>query len=233
MRRARFALAPDKQPLGEPLWVEYARTFFPIIVIVLAVRSFVFEPFRIPSDSMMPTLQAGDFIFVNKYAYGLRLPVLNTKVTAGHAPKRGDVIVFRLPSNPRVNYIKRLIGLPGDHVQVRNNLLTINGQPQPQRAAGFYSGPKDDEEAYSGAPLAIEQLGTLAHPVMFAYKPDTDFDQIVPKGYYFFMGDNRNNSLDSRFPGHVGFVPEQNLVGRAVRVWLNFKYLNRIGEAIH
>jgi signal peptidase I len=233
MRRARAALAPGKEPLAEPVWVEYARTFFPIIVIVLAVRSFVFEPFRIPSDSMMPTLQAGDFIFVNKYAYGLRLPVVNAKVTAGHPPERGDVIVFRLPSNPRVNYIKRLVGLPGEHVEVRNNLVYINGRLQPQERDGFYSGPKEDREIYQGAPLGTEQLGAVRHPVMFAHQLPKDFDEVVPAGYYFFMGDNRNNSQDSRFADQVGFVPEQNLVGRAVRVWLNFSYLNRIGEAIH
>ena len=117
------ALAPGSGPLPEPVWVEYARTFFPIIVIVLGVRSFVFEPFRIPSDSMMPTLQDGDFIFVNKYAYGLRLPVINAKVTEGHLPERGDVIVFRLPSNPSVNYIKRLVGCPATRRIVRNNQL--------------------------------------------------------------------------------------------------------------
>jgi signal peptidase I len=234
MSRARSALAPGKEALPEPVWVEYARTFFPIIVIVLAVRSFVFEPFRIPSDSMMPTLQAGDFIFVNKYAYGLRLPVINSKVTEGTVPERGDVIVFRLPTNPRINYIKRLVGLPGDHIRVVDNQVYIGGQLQPQQLAGTYAGPKDDEGQYHEAPLGREQLGTVLHPVMFANnRPSTDFDGEVPKGYYFFMGDNRNNSQDSRFADAVGFVPEQNLVGRAVRVWLNFSYLNRIGAAIH
>jgi len=240
MTRARAQHAPGAEPLPEPVWVEYARTFFPIIVIVLAVRSFVFEPFRIPSDSMMPTLQDGDFIFVNKYAYGLRLPVVNAKVTEGHLPQRGDVIVFRLPSNPRVNYIKRLVGLPGDLIRVDDNQLYVNGEPQRQQSAGTYAGPKDCSdprdrdchEEYRGAPVAIEQLGAVAHPIMFAYKPPTPFDQQVPPGYYFFMGDNRNNSLDSRFADAVGFVPEENLVGRAVRVWLNFRYFNRIGEAI-
>jgi signal peptidase I len=231
--RARAALAPGKEPLAEPVWVEYARTFFPIILIVLAVRSFVFEPFRIPSDSMMPTLQDGDFIFVNKYAYGLRLPVVNTKVTAGHAPERGDVIVFRLPSNPRVNYIKRLVGLPGEHVQVRDNEVFIDGRLQPQERTGIYSGPKEDSVWYAGAAVGREQLGAVVHPIMYANKSPTDFDERVPPGYYFFMGDNRNNSQDSRFAPEVGFVPEQNLVGRAVRVWLNFLYPNRIGEAIH
>ncbi|MGH8264244.1 MAG: signal peptidase I [Steroidobacteraceae bacterium] len=232
MRRARAALAPGKEPLAEPLWAEYARTFFPIIVIVLAVRSFVLEPFRIPSDSMMPTLQAGDFIFVNKYAYGLRLPVINAKVTAGHGPKRGDVIVFRLPANPRVNYIKRLVGLPGDQVEVRDNRVYINGTLQPLKPVGIYSGPKDEEGRYQDAPLLVERLGDVSHSVLFANQPSRDFNEKVPAGYYFFMGDNRNNSQDSRFPEAVGFVPEQNLVGRAVRVWLNFRYLNRIGEAI-
>ncbi len=233
MNRARRPLAPGAEPLPEPIWVEYARTFFPIIVIVLGVRSFVFEPFRIPSDSMMPTLQDGDFIFVNKYAYGLRLPVVNTKVTAGHAPERGDVIVFRLPSNPRVNYIKRLVALPGEHVHVVENLVYINGKLQPQQLTGTYSGPKGDTEYYYQVPLGTEELGSVLHPVMYARKPSTDFDADVPPGYYFFMGDNRNNSMDSRFTPNVGFVPEQNLVGRAVRVWFNLGFLNRIGQAIH
>jgi signal peptidase I len=233
MNRARRTLAAGKEPLPEPVWVEYARTFFPIIVIVLGVRSFIFEPFRIPSDSMMPTLQDGDFIFVNKYAYGLRLPVINTKVTAGHAPERGDVIVFRLPSNPKVNYIKRLVALPGEHVHVADNLVYINGKLQAQQVTGNYSGPKGDTEYYYQVPLGTEQLGNVLHPVMYARKPSTDFDADVPRGYYFFMGDNRNNSQDSRFAQEVGFVPEQNLVGRAVRVWFNLGYLSRIGQGIH
>ena len=232
MNRMRRTHAPGSEPLPEPVWVEYARTFFPIIVIVLGVRSFVFEPFRIPSDSMMPTLQDGDFIFVNKYAYGLRLPVINTKVTAGHPPARGDVIVFRLPSNPRVNYIKRLVALPGEHVHVADNQVYIDGKRQAQQITGTYSG-KGHNEYYDEVPLGMEHLGGVLHPVMYAQKPSTDFDADVPPGDYVFMGDNRNNSQDSRFAYVVGFVPEQNLVGRAVRVWFNLGSLDRIGQAIH
>jgi signal peptidase I len=201
----------------EPVVVEYARSFFPVIFIVLLIRSFLFEPFRIPSDSMMPTLLDGDFIFVNKFSYGLRLPVVNAKMVSIGEPKRGDVIVFRLPSDPATNYIKRLIGLPGDHIVVRDKQLYINGNRMPVELEGTYQGHHHD-----GARLGVEHLDTVDHQVL--YLPDRytrDYDNVVPAGHYFFMGDNRDNSRDSRFE-EVGFVPERNLVGKAVRIWLNW-----------
>jgi signal peptidase I len=205
--------------VGEPLLVQYARSFFPVILIVLLIRAFVFEPFRIPSASMMPGLVAGDFILVNKFSYGLRLPVTNTKIVPIGEPKRGDVIVFLLPSNPSIHFIKRLIGLPGDHVVVRNNRLTVNGTLIPMKPDGAYAG----DDGFAGAELALERFGAAQHIVMLARNREaTDFDAVVPAGHYFFMGDNRNDSEDSRFP-IVGFVPERNLVGHAVRIWMNWQ----------
>jgi len=227
---------PAQSP--EPVLVNYARSLFPVILIVLVVRSFVVEPFRIPSESMMPNLVDGDFIFVTKYSYGLRLPVFNTQILPTGEPHRGDVIVFRLPKDPSIHYVKRLIGLPGDHVVVRDNRLTINGSPIALTPDGAYSnGGNSDGREFAGAPLAVEKLGKAEHEVMFAAdRSPTDFDTIVPAGHYFFMGDNRNDSQDSRFP-QVGFIPEANLVGRASRIWLNwdfpgFPHLNRIGMRI-
>jgi signal peptidase I len=218
--------------VGERKITAYARSFFPVLLIVIVVRSFLFEPFRIPSPSMMPNLVDGDFIFVSKFAYGLRLPVINTKVLPTGEPHRGDVVVFRLPADPSVHYIKRLIGLPGDHIVVRDNRLTINGAQIPMAYDGNYSGGY----GFSGSELGLEQLGDK-HLVMFATnRSSTDFDAIVPAGHYFFMGDNRNDSQDSRFP-QVGFVPETNLVGRATRIWMNWQLpgwprWNRIGAPI-
>ena len=218
----------------EPNWlIRQARSLLPIIIVVLAVRSFVFEPFRIPSASMMPGLVDGDFIVVNKFSYGLRLPVLNTKILSIGEPERGDVIVFRLPTNPSVNYIKRLIGKPGDHVTVRNNQVTINGVAVSLRPAGRYSGGY----GFDGAQLVSERLDAGDHLLMLAQnRVPTDFDGLVPAGQYFLMGDNRNDSEDGRFPV-VGFVPEKNLVGHAVRIWLNLQLphwpkWNRIGTKI-
>jgi len=217
----------------EPVLVEYARSFFPIILIVLVIRSFLFEPFRIPSDSMMPTLLDGDFIFVNKFTYGLRLPVINREVVPLGQPERGDVVVFRLPSDPSVNYIKRLVGLPGDHIVVREKRVYVNGELQPVTLDGMYP-------AFNSTPLAQiadERLGTRDHQVLYiAERPSVDFDDVVPEGHYFFMGDNRDNSRDSRFP-EVGYVPADNVVGKAVRIWLNWRLphapiWNRIGEAV-
>jgi signal peptidase I len=217
----------------EPALVEYARSFFPIILVVLLFRSFLFEPFRIPSASMMPGLVDGDFIVVNKFAYGLRLPLLNTKVAQIGEPQRGDVVVFRSPGDPSTNLIKRLVGLPGDTVVVRNNRVFINGVPIRLEPDGIYS----DGYGFSGSPLGLEQFGQTRHVIMFA--PDryaTDFEGIVPAGHYFFMGDNRNDSEDSRF-SKVGFVPEQNLVGHAMRIWMNWQVpgwprFGRIGKEI-
>jgi signal peptidase I len=215
-RRRRAARG---SPVAQPHAVYYARSFLPVILVVLVVRAFVFEPFRIPSASMMPGLVDGDFIFVNKFSYGLRLPLLNTKIAELGEPKRGDVIVFRLPTDPSVHFIKRLVGLPGDHIVVRDNQIIINGETVQRQADGVYSGGY----GFSGAPLALERLGAEQHVIMFA--PDrygADYDAVVPMGHYFFMGDNRNDSEDSRFP-KVGFVPEENLVGHAVRVWMNWQ----------
>jgi signal peptidase I len=220
-------------PLKEPVLVEYARSFFPIILIVLLIRSFLFEPFRIPSDSMMPTLLDGDFIFVNKFTYGLRLPVINTEVLDFGEPRRGDVVVFRLPSDPSTNYIKRLVGLPGDRIEVRDRRLYINGEPQPVVLDGSYEGL-----GHTGARIAEESLAGVTHRVLYIpERPSVDFEGVVPDGHLFFMGDNRDNSRDSRFP-EVGFVPEENVVGKAVRIWLNWNLPNapiwsRIGDAIH
>lgn len=225
----------------EPIAVEYARSFFPVILLVLVIRSFVFEPFRIPSDSMMPTLFDGDFIFVSKYSYGLRLPVINTLVVPTGKPQRGDVIVFRLPPNPKINYIKRLVGLPGDRIRVdENNQLYVNDVPMAQMRAASYTGPKQDLWNYSGVPTAYEQLDTHRHLIMFANGSVKVGEWLVPAGHFFFMGDNRNNSKDSRFledSEAPGFVPEQNLVGKAVRIWLNLDtrdgpLWSRIGHAI-
>jgi signal peptidase I len=243
--RRRKALAAragtPSERVREPVAVEYARSFFPVILLVLVIRSFLFEPFRIPSDSMMPTLFDGDFIFVSKYSYGLRLPVTNTLIFATGSPHRGDVIVFRLPPNPKINYIKRLVGLPGDRITVdERNQVYVNGVLQPQTPGPVYSGPKQTQWNYAGVPTAIEQLGAKRHLIMFARGSVTSGEWTVPAGHYFFMGDNRNNSKDSRWQGDPeapGFVPEQNLVGRAVRIWLNLDtrdgpLWNRIGNAI-
>ncbi len=225
----------------EPVAVEYARSFFPVIVLVLVIRSFLFEPFRIPSDSMMPTLFDGDFIFVSKYSYGLRLPVSNTLVIPTGSPQRGDVIVFRLPPNPKINYIKRLVGLPGDRIRVdAANQLYVNDIPMVQKPGPTYSGPKQDLWNYAGVPTATETLGTKQHLIMFANGGVKEGEWVVPAGHYFFMGDNRNNSKDSRWldePDAPGFVPERNLVGKAVRIWLNLDTRDgplwrRIGTAI-
>ena len=243
-RRRRQLAATAGTPserVREPLAVEYARSFFPVIVLVLVIRSFLFEPFRIPSDSMMPTLFDGDFIFVSKYSYGLRLPVSNTLLIPTGTPQRGDVIVFRLPPNPKINYIKRLVGLPGDRIRVdENNQLYVNDKPMPQERGPVYSGPKQDMLNYADAPTAFEQLGDKRHLVMFAHGGVKAGEWVVPAGHYFFMGDNRNNSKDSRFQDEIdapGFVPEQNLVGKAVRIWLNLDTRDgplwrRIGNAI-
>jgi signal peptidase I len=217
----------------EPIVVEYARSFFPIILLVLVIRSFLYEPFRIPSDSMMPTLLDGDFIFVNKFTYGLRLPVLNTEIVPLGEPQRGDVVVFRLPSDPSTNYIKRLVGMPGDHVVVREKRVYINDVLQEVQLDGY-------SEPYGSTPRAqigLETLGDRQHRTLYIEeRPSYDFDDVVPAGHFFFMGDNRDNSRDSRFP-EVGYVPEGHVVGKAVRIWLNWNLPNaplweRIGLAI-
>ena len=250
--RTRGARAAGKDPalIPEPGTVDYARSFFPVALVVLVLRSFIFEPFRIPSDSMMPTLLDGDFIIVNKYAYGLRLPVLNRKIVPIGEPQRGDVVVFRYPLDPSVNYIKRLVGVPGDHVEIRSDRLTINGKTVPFKVIRTYN-----DGCYINMQLAEEHLGLHDHQALLCpvplqvtagppagcdrresrgyfcnaqTRPDADtavfgqtgpLEEVVPPGMYFMMGDNRDNSEDGRV---WGFVPENNLVGKATRIWFNW-----------
>jgi signal peptidase I len=213
--------------LGLLTLVEYSRSFFPVLLFVLVIRSFVFEPFRIPSGSMMPTLLKGDFIFVQKFAYGLRLPVTEMKIIETGTPERGDVVVFRLPSDPSINYIKRVVGLPGDVIVYRRHQLTINGEVVES---------EKHPRASNSDPRYIEQLGAREHEIRINsashVRGDGEFE--VPEGHYFMMGDNRDNSTDSRF---IGYVPESHLVGEAVRIWLHMDGLNwprweRIGDKI-
>ena len=239
-RGAALAGTPPER-VREPIAVEYARSFFPVIVLVLVIRSFLFEPFRIPSDSMMPTLFDGDFIFVSKFSYGLRLPVTNTLLISTGAPQRGDVIVFRLPPNPKINYIKRLVGLPGDHVRVdENNQVYINGKPVPQERGPVYSGPKQDLWNYAGVPTAFEQLGAHRHLIMFANGSVKTGEWLVPPGTISSWATTATTARTAAGEGDTdapGFVPAQNLVGKAVRIWLNLDTRDgplwrRIGNAI-
>ena len=234
LQRARRRKAAGGRSAKDPVLVEYAKSFFPILLLVLLLRSFLFEPFRIPSGSMMPTLLEGDFIFVNKFAYGLRLPVINSKFVEVDEPKRGDVVVFRLPSDPSVNYIKRVVGLPGDVIDYDqgSKRLTVNGMPMPVEVLGDY----EDDVQYR---LARENLDGVEHSVLLMPGHVSRGGVYnVPEGHYFVMGDNRDNSRDSRFEG-VEFIPEERLVGRAVRIWMNWRnpsqggpQWNRIGQGI-
>ena len=207
--------------------VDYSRSFFPVLLFVLVIRSFVFEPFRIPSGSMMPTLLQGDFIFVKKYAYGLRLPVTETKIVETGAPERGDVVVFRLPADPNVNYIKRVIGLPGDTLRYERHELTINGEKVPL---------EQHPDATPFNPRFVERLSERQHEILITNPGYMRNDGVytVPDGHYFVMGDNRDNSRDSRF---IDAIPETHLVGEAVRIWMHIDGLSwprwdRIGAKI-
>ena len=203
-----------------PVLVEYARSFFPVVFIVLVLRSFLFEPFRIPSGSMMPTLLVGDFILVNKFAYGVRLPVLNTKIIENGQPRRGDIVVFRFPKDPTVDYIKRVIGLPGDRIGNYHKQIFINGVPMAQTPDGRYAGGTQGE-SMTGEPLLTEDLQALRHQILIRSQDPSarEGEFLVPEGHYFVMGDNRDNSNDSRF---WGAVPEANLVGRAFFIWMSW-----------
>ncbi len=204
---------------NEPLLVEYARSFFPVVLIVLLLRSFIVEPFRIPSGSMMPTLLIGDFILVNKFVYGVRLPVINTKIVELGEPKRGDVVVFRYPKNPKIDYIKRVIGLPGDKVSYYNKKVYINDKPMTQISLGAYQG-LGKGESMTGAKHITENLTTVEHSILLLEgRQSVESVYIVPNGHYFVMGDNRDNSNDSRY---WGTVPEANLVGKAFFIWMNW-----------
>jgi signal peptidase I len=230
----------------EPVVVDMARAFFPVIVVVFLIRSFWVEPFKIPSGSMKPTLLVGDFILVNKYTYGIRIPVINKKVMDVNPVARGDVVVFRYPADPSVDYIKRVVGLPGDKIVYRNKHITVNGVEAPMQGSGFYT---DSELNFLRLPTFSEKLGNHAHQMMivpaqppvelsqvrqFAHREnceynDDGFSCTVPPGEYFMMGDNRDQSSDSRY---WGFVPDDHIKGRAFLVWMNFGDFKRIGNGI-
>jgi len=214
---------------ADPVLVEYSRSFFPVILAVFLIRSFVVEPFKIPSGSMMPTLLAGDFILVNKFTYGLRVPILNNTFIEVGKPERGDVFVFHYPPDPSIDYIKRVIGVPGDKIEYRNKQLFINGEPAQLTLIDDYQYVAPGLNMVT-AKHYQEQLGGVSHDVLIEDSSlAIDGEVVVPAGHYFAMGDNRDNSKDSRF---WGFVPEQNLVGKAFLIWWNFDNFNRIGNSI-
>ena len=215
----------------EPVLVDYSRAFFPVLAIVLVLRSFIAEPYKIPSASMMPNLLIGDFILVNKFSYGLRLPINNYKFVAIGEPKRGDVVVFKPPHDPQNNWIKRVIGLPGDKITFQGNALTINGQPLTYKEIGTYSG-RGVAAGLSSAALLQEDLLGRTHDILEGLDRHVgEGEWLVPQGHYFVMGDNRDNSEDGRLwpeygadgqllPNH-NFLPEENLRGKAFLIWLN------------
>ncbi|MEP6943343.1 MAG: signal peptidase I [Betaproteobacteria bacterium] len=245
--RHRAAGAP------EPWWIEYPKSFFPVLLIVFLLRSFIAEPFKIPSSSMRPTLEVGDFILVNKFAYGLRLPILEKKVISTSDPQRGDVIVFRYPANPSQDFIKRLVGLPGDEVTYRDKKLTVNGVPWTQTADGNYG--YLEGLAYANTERFFEKTSDRDHAIavnpavppvyphnvrMFPGRENCVYNERgftckVPAGSYFMMGDNRDNSDDSRY---WGFVPDDHIRGKAFFIWFNWDDISslafkRIGSSIH
>ena len=228
--------------LMQPWWLDWTAGLFPVIAVVFVLRSFLFEPFKIPSGSMIPTLRVGDLILVNKFHYGVRLPVINTKIIDNHQPQRGDVMVFRYPPQPSLDYIKRVVGVPGDEVAYLNKVLTINGVPVPKKPLPDFFEPdamrygKQFQEIQNGRTYGTlnddERPAFVPGASDFMYKDHCRYTVEgvvckVPDGHYFLMGDNRDNSLDSRY---WGFVPEANIVGRAFFVWMNFGDLGRIGR---
>ena len=233
----------------QPWWIEYPASFFPVILVVFLLRSFLVEPFKIPSGSMLPTLLVGDFILVNKFTYGIRLPVINTRVVEINDPQRGEVMVFRYPENPSLDYIKRVVGVPGDEIVYADNRLTINGKPVPLRPDGEYNYLEGGLN-YVATARFEEKLGNHAHAVLlqaavppvqlggvqrFPFRDNCAYNESgfrckVPARHYFLMGDNRDSSSDSRY---WGFVPERNIVGRAFMIWWNFDDFKRIGRSIN
>ena len=224
----------------EPWYVEYAKSFFPVIFLVFTLRSFLVEPFKIPSGSMMPTLLAGDYILVNKFTYGLRVPILNNTFFETNHPKRGDVFVFHYPPEPTIDYIKRVVGLPGDKIQYQDKHLIINGKVLDVKFEDNYEYEMQGANIIS-ARRSLEQLGDVQHNILIHDIPNQYNDDApgaklqagetitVPEGNYFAMGDNRDNSADSRV---WGFVPEHNLVGKAFFIWMNIDKFGRIGTSI-
>jgi signal peptidase I len=236
LRRRRAAGAK------QPWWVEYSVSFFPVILIVFVLRSFLVEPFKIPSSSMVPTLLVGDFILVNKFTYGIRLPVVNKKIVELGSPQRGDVMVFRYPEDPSLDYIKRVVGVPGDRLEYRNKRLSINGSPVPLRQIDDYL----SKERMQFSRRHVETLNGHEHQILleedapafvapsrsFPHTGNCNYNMsglacTVPPGHYFMMGDNRDNSSDSRV---WGFVPDENIVGKAFFIWLNLNELGRFGS---
>lgn len=228
--------------LMQPWWLDWTAGLFPVILAVFVLRSFLFEPFKIPSGSMVPTLRVGDLILVNKFHYGIRMPVFNNLLIPNNDPQRGDVMVFRYPPQPSLDYIKRVVGVPGDEVAYLNKRLTVNGQPVPQEPrSDFFDGESMRYAKQFGETLGGKVYGTLndedrpafvAGATDFPYKDQCRYSVEgvvckVPPGHYFMMGDNRDNSLDSRY---WGFVPDSNIVGKAFFVWMNFSDLGRIGS---
>jgi signal peptidase I len=226
----------------EPWWIEYPKSFFPVILIVFLLRSFLVEPFKIPTGSMVPTLLVGDFILVSKFAYGIRLPLINKKIVGLGDPHRGDVMVFRFPEDPSIDYIKRVVGIPGDKIVYENKRLSINGVPQPHKQIADYLNRErvhysaQFEETLGGVEHAILQEGDAPAAIPFTrpfpFRENCNYNAegvrcTVPPGHYFVMGDNRDNSADSRV---WGFVPDENIVGKAFFIWFNFNELSRIGR---
>ncbi len=234
--RKRKHMSADKMPII----IDYARSFFPVLLIVFLLRSFLFEPFRIPTGSLEPTLLIGDFILVNKFAYGIRLPVMHRKISPVGDIKRGDIIVFRFPPNPSVDYIKRVIGVPGDHISYVNKVLTVNGQVMPQTLMGQETDRGEDGSVWTVEKKQENFFGIQHFIYDVPDRPSDDFKNVVvPPGEYFAMGDNRDDSADSRY---WGFVPDQNIIGKASLVWLSWDAnadllhkirWNRIGKNIH
>ena len=228
-RKASGEADEETGKLKEPLLVEYSRFLFPVVLIVLLLRGFVAEPFRIPSGSMLSTLEIGDFILVNKFAYGIRPPVWNKKLIGIANPERGDVIVFRYPENPSVDYIKRVVGVPGDEIAYLNKVLYINGKKIEQEPLGVY------QAGFPNLKRFKEDLDGVEHDILVnIMAPAGDFVVKVPPNSYFVLGDNRDNSRDSRF---WGFVPDENLVGKAFMIWMNWQWghwpeWHRIGTII-